>query len=94
MDEHKYHEHEFNDIKLFGYNLIGYELLKSFKKIIVHERCEHTAKEFRLYSYKTDRLTEEVLPIIIDKHNHCIDSIRYAIGGLIRVGFFAGNDLG
>ena len=72
----------------------GIAVMKGFEKIIVHSRCEQTAREFRLYSYKTDRLTEEVLPIIIDKHNHCIDSIRYAIGGLIRVGFFAGNDLG
>jgi len=72
----------------------GIAVMKGFKKIIIHERCQHTAKEFRLYSYKTDRLTEEVLPIIIDKHNHCIDSIRYGIGSLIRVGFFAGSDLG
>jgi len=49
----------------------GITVMKGFQRIIVHERCQHTAKEFRLYSYKTDRLTEEVLPIIIDKHNHC-----------------------
>ena len=71
----------------------GITVMKGFKKIIVHERCRHTAEEFGLYSYKTDRLTEEVLPIIIDKHNHCIDAIRYAIGGIIRVGYFAGCDL-
>lgn len=71
----------------------GIVVMKGFEKIIVHERCKHTAKEFRLYSYKTDRLTEEILPIIIDKHNHCIDSIRYGIGSLIRVGFFSGSDM-
>lgn len=71
----------------------GITVMKGFKNIIVHERCQHTAQEFRLYSYKTDRLTDEILPIIIDKHNHCIDSIRYAIGSLVRVGFFAGSDM-
>ena len=33
VDEHKYHEHDVYDIILFGYNQIGYDLLKSFKKI-------------------------------------------------------------
>lgn len=62
----------------------GIAVLKGFRKILIHERCKHTAEEFRLYSYKTDRLTNEVLPIIVDKHNHCVDSIRYAISGHIK----------
>jgi len=33
VDEHKYHDHDSHDIILFGYNRIGYDLLKSFKKI-------------------------------------------------------------
>ena len=33
VDEHKYHEDGIYDIILFGYNRIGYDLLKSFKKI-------------------------------------------------------------
>lgn len=64
----------------------GITFLRSFEKIIIHERCQHTAEEARLYSYKVDKLTEEVLPIIVDKHNHCIDAIRYALDGLIQVG--------
>jgi hypothetical protein len=40
----------------------------------------------RLYSYKTDRLTGDVLPDIVDKHNHCCDSIRYGIAPLIKAG--------
>lgn len=66
----------------------GIAVMKSFRKIMVHERCKNTAQEFRLYSYKTDRLTEEILPIIIDRHNHCIDSTRYGLSNVIRVGFF------
>jgi len=33
IDEHKYHKDENYKIILFGYNRIGYDLLKSFKKI-------------------------------------------------------------
>ena len=58
--------------------------LRSFEQIIVHPDCEHTAEEMRLYSYKTDKRTGDVLPDIIDKHNHCIDAIGYALTPLIK----------
>ena len=61
----------------------GISYLRKFDKIIIHERCKHTIDEFRLYSYKVDKQTGDILPIIIDKHNHCIDSLRYALDGLI-----------
>ena len=57
--------------------------LKSFEKIIVHPRCKHTADEFRLYSYKVDKTTGEVLSVFVDKNNHAIDGIRYALDGYI-----------
>lgn len=62
----------------------GLAVMKSFKKIIIHERCTHTAENFRLYSYKVDKQTNEVLPVIIKKNDDCIDSVRYGIVGLIR----------
>ena len=62
----------------------GVACLKSFKRIVVHERCPHTAREFRLYSFKVDRITGDVLPIIVDKWNHAIDALRYALDGYIR----------
>ena len=62
----------------------GIACLKSFKRIVVHERCPHTAKEFRLYSFKVDRVTGDILPIIVDKWNHAIDSLRYALDGYIK----------
>lgn len=62
----------------------GIAYLRGFKKIIIHPRCKHTAEEARLYSYKTDRVTEEVLPIIEDKNNHCWDAIRYGLDGYIK----------
>ncbi len=62
----------------------GVAHLKAFKKIVIHPRCEKIAQEFRLYSYKVDRVTEEVLPIIVDKWNHGIDAVRYGLDGYIQ----------
>lgn len=62
----------------------GIAYLKSFEKIIIHPRCKHTAEEFALYSYKTDKQTNEILPIIVDANNHCIDALRYGLDGYIR----------
>jgi phage terminase large subunit len=59
----------------------GIEFLKNYD-IIVHPRCRHTADELSLYSYKTDKLTNEVLPVLEDKENHVIDALRYALEGM------------
>jgi phage terminase large subunit len=61
----------------------GIAHLRSYEKIIIHPRCKHTAEEARLYSYKTDRITGDVLPIVVDAHNHLIDGLRYALNPLI-----------
>lgn len=63
----------------------GIEWLKSFE-IIVHPRCKHTIDELSLYSYKVDKVTEKVLPLLEDKQNHVIDALRYACEGLRRAG--------
>lgn len=55
----------------------GIEFLKSFD-IVVHPRCRHAIDELALYSFKTDPLTGDVLPILEDKKNHVIDALRYA----------------
>lgn len=55
----------------------GIEFLKSYT-IVVHTRCRNLIAELGLYKYKVDSMTEEVLPILVDKNNHCIDSLRYA----------------
>jgi phage terminase large subunit len=62
----------------------GIAFMKSFKKIIIHPRCKNTISEFGSYSYKTDRLTGQILPIIIDEDNHYIDGIRYSVESLMR----------
>jgi phage terminase large subunit len=50
----------------------------------VHPRCQHVIDELTLYRYKTDPLTSQVMPILEDKHNHCIDALRYACEGARR----------
>lgn len=62
----------------------GITIMRGFRQIVIHPRCVKTAEEFSKYSYKTDSLTEEVLPILVDKHNHCIDSLRYGGEPYIR----------
>lgn len=56
----------------------GVEFIKSYD-VIIHPSCEGVIDEFTFYSYKVDKVTDEVLPVIEDKKNHRIDSIRYAL---------------
>jgi len=72
----------------------GLAVMKGFRKIVIHERCQRAAEDFRLYSYKVDKQTNEVLPIIVKKHDDCIDAIRYALSSIIKQSnFFDDCDL-
>ena len=62
----------------------GIQFIKSFRKVVIHPRCEDTIKEFDLYSYKVDRLSGDILPTLLDENNHIIDSIRYALEPIMR----------
>ena len=63
----------------------GVEFLRSFEKIVIHDRCKHAIEEARLWSYKTDRLTGDVLPALKPGNDHLMcDALRYALGPLIR----------
>ncbi len=53
---------------------------------MVHPRCTCTIRELRLYSYKTDRLSGDVLPVVLDAWNYYIDALRYAVTPLIKRG--------
>jgi len=61
-----------------GSVLEGVEFLKSYD-IVVHQRCKHVIDELKTYSWKVDPLTNEILPILVDKKNHIIDGMRYAL---------------
>lgn len=58
----------------------GIAFLQTFD-IVVHPRCKHVIDELTHYCYKQDELTGKILPILVDKNNHCIDSLRYACEG-------------
>jgi len=63
----------------------GIEFIKSFDRVIIHPDCPETLREFRLYSYKIDRLSGDILPILVDAHNHHIDAIRYSLEPMMRL---------
>lgn len=62
----------------------GVTIIRSFKRIVIHPRCTNMINEARLYSYKVDKKTEDILPDIVDKHNHGWDAVRYALAPFIK----------
>lgn len=61
----------------------GIAWLRSHDAIVVHPDCPEFAEECRLYSYKVDKHTGEVLTDIVDKNNHGMDALRYAVEPMI-----------
>lgn len=70
--------------KWAGSVMDGIGILKSFSKIVIHSRCKHTINEAKHYSYKVNRNTNEILPLVEDRYNHCFDALRYALDTYIR----------
>lgn len=62
----------------------GIKFLRSFETIVIHPRCKHMQDEAKFYKYKVDPITGDVLPVIVDAHNHGWDSVRYALQPAIR----------
>jgi hypothetical protein len=62
----------------------GVSYLRAFSRIVIDPSCKHLIDECGSYSFKCDRLTGVPLPEVEDQHNHCIDSLRYALSPLIR----------
>lgn len=56
----------------------GIEFIRTFD-VLIHPDCTHVQDEFTHYSWKTDPLTGQILPIPEDAKNHTIDSIRYEL---------------
>lgn len=67
----------------------GIARIKAFDRVIIHPRCKVVRHEFAAYSYKTDRLSGEVLPKPVDSDNHTIDAIRYALQPLITASSYS-----
>ncbi|HEP2600316.1 TPA: PBSX family phage terminase large subunit [Streptococcus pyogenes] len=55
----------------------GVQFMQGFK-IYIHPSCEHTIEEFNTYTFKQDK-EGNWLNEPIDKNNHVIDAIRYAL---------------
>ena len=62
----------------------GIEYIRSFRRIFIHPRCKHTYEEFKFYSYKQDKNTGDILPVVLDKDNHYCDALRYALNPYIQ----------
>jgi len=62
----------------------GIRFLRSFREIVIHPRCKGLINEMRLYSYKVDRLTGDILAVLVDANNHYIDALRYAVSPMIK----------
>lgn len=71
--------------------------LRSYEAIVIHPRCAHAIDESKKWSYKIDKLTGDILPILVDADNHIWDAVRYAIEPIMKAGdgrhyVDAGND--
>jgi len=70
--------------KWAGSIIDGIEFIKSFDKIVIHPQCENMISEARLYSYKIDKRSGDILPDVEDANNHLWDALRYALVPLIK----------
>lgn len=61
----------------------GVAHLRGYTRIVVHPRCKHVIDETRLWSYKKNK-AGDVLPILVDQHDHCMDALRYALEPVMR----------
>ena len=59
----------------------GIQYLKQFE-IIIDRSCQNAINEFQLYQWKQDK-DGEVINVPIDKFNHFIDQVRYALNDRI-----------
>ncbi len=64
----------------------GITFLRSFEKIVIHPQCTRAISEARLWRYKVDPRTGDVLPELQDGHEHVWDAVRYALAPLIKQG--------
>lgn len=62
----------------------GIAHLRSYRSIILHDRCRELAAEARLWRYKVDELSGHVMPKLMPGNDHGWDAIRYALSPRIR----------
>jgi phage terminase large subunit len=57
----------------------GIIIMKQFRKIIIDKKCKNLIREIANYKYSQDKITGEIDKKPIDKNNHAIDALRYAV---------------
>jgi phage terminase large subunit len=62
----------------------GISWLRGFERIIIHPNCKNFAQEARLYRYKVDPRTGDILPALRKGNDHGWDAIRYGAQPMIR----------
>ena len=62
----------------------GITHIRGFEKVVIPPRCREMWQEAMLYSFKVDRITRQVLPIVVDAWNHGWDAVRYGLDGYIQ----------
>lgn len=62
----------------------GVEHLRSYERIVIHENCPNAFREAKHWTYKVDRLSGDVLPVLRDGDDHTWDAVRYALAPLIQ----------
>lgn len=65
-------------------NIDGIAYIKGFENVIIHPSCVNIIEEFRRFSFKIDKKTNEILPIVLDDYDHGIDALRYSLNSLIQ----------
>lgn len=61
----------------------GVAFIQAFDEVVIHPACKDMLEEARLYSYKVDKRTRDVLAAIEDENNHRWDAVRYALQPMI-----------
>lgn len=64
----------------------GTSFLQSFDIVVHPEDAKPFKAELKAHSYKVVKHTGEILPVIQDSDNHCLDGTRYALEGQHRKG--------
>lgn len=64
----------------------GVAFLQGLDIVVNPDTAKPFKAELEAYSYKVLKHTGEILPVVEDKHNHCIDGERYALEGAHRKG--------
>lgn len=57
--------------------------LRGFNNIIIHPECTDSIKQLRLYKWKKDPRSGDILPVPIKKNDDVSDAIRYAVEPLM-----------